>query len=257
MSPDGRIEDLKALSTEKVRAHYRALIRSSNLVLSVAGDYKREQLLDVLEPLLDARLSTEPFHGEETDITKKIQAQTVHEVMDREQSVVLQAYPDAGIRDEDFIVAEMLNELFSGMSSRLFERVREDQGMAYYIGSTRVIGLLTGMFVFYAGTHSSQSAAVISEIDIEIARVSAGKVTQEELSRCRTRLKASRRMGKQTLGARAMHAAIQVTYGLPIENDLQYAAKLDQVDISALARFAKLYFSEDQKVQLTVGPDHK
>ncbi|MEC8332814.1 MAG: insulinase family protein, partial [Verrucomicrobiota bacterium] len=251
------IEDLKALSTEKVRAHYRALIRSSNLVLSVTGDYKREQLLEVLEPLLDARLSSEPFHGEETDITKKIQAHTAHEVMDREQSVVLQAYPDVGIRDEDFIVAEMLNELFSGMSSRLFERVREDQGMAYYVGSTRVIGIFTGMFVFYAGTHPSQSAAVLSEIEIEIARVSAGKVTQEELSRCRTRLKASRRMGKQTLGARAMHAAIQVTYGLPIEDDSQYAAKLDQVDISALARFAKLYFTEDQKVQLTVGPDQK
>ena len=129
--------------------------------------------------------------------------------------------------------------------------------MAYYVGSTRVIGLRTGMFVFYAGTHPSQSAAVLSEIDIEIARVSAGKVTEEELSRCRTRLKASRNMGKQTLGARAMHAAIQVTYGLPIEDDTQYAAKLEQIDISTLARFAKQYFSKDQKVQLTIGPEEK
>ena len=257
VSSYGRIEDLKALSTEKVRAHYRALIRSGNLVLSVVGDYKREQLLELLEPLLDAQLSSEPFQSEVTDITKHIQAQTAYKVMDREQSVVLQAYPDVGIREEDFIVAEMLNELFSGMSSRLFERVREDQGMAYYVGSTRVIGLHTGMFVFYAGTNPSQSSAVLSEIDIEIARVSAGQVTEGELSRCRTRLKASRRMGKQTLGARAMHAAIQVTYGLPIEDDAQYAAKLDQVDISALARFANLYFVENQKVQLTVGPDQK
>ena len=187
----------------------------------------------------------------------KVEAQTVHETMDREQSIVLQAYPDVGIRDDDFIVAEMLNELFSGMSSRLFERVREDQGMAYYVGSTRVIGLSTGMFVFYAGTHPSQSAAVLSEIDIEIARISAGEVTEEELSRCRTRLKASRRMGKQTQGARAMHAAIQVTYGLPIEDDAQYAEKLDQTDVCALARFAKKYFTADQKVQLTVGPSEE
>lgn len=257
VSSDGRIDDLRSLTTEKVRAHYKSLIRSSNLVLSVVGDYKREQLLEVLEPLLNKKIPDELFKEEETRVVAKVEAQTVHETMDREQSVVLQAYPDVGIRDDDFIVAEMLNELFSGMSSRLFERVREDQGMAYYVGSTRVIGLCTGMFVFYAGTHPSQSAAVLSEIDIEIARISAGEVTEEELSRCRTRLKASRRMGKQTQGARAMHAAIQVTYGLPIEDDAQYAEKLDQADVCALARFAKKYFTADQKVQLTVGPSEE
>ena len=254
VSSDGRIDDLRSLTTGKVRAHYKSLIRSSNLVLSVAGDYKREQLLDVLEPLLNTQIPADFFKEEGNSVVAKVEAQTVHETMDREQSVVLQAYPDVGIRDDDFIVAEMLNEIFSGMSSRLFERVREDQGMAYYVGSTRVIGLSTGMFVFYAGTHPGQSAAVLSEIDIEIARISAGEVTEEELSRCRTRLKASRRMGKQTQGARAMHAAIQVTYGLPIEDDAQYAVKLDQTDVCALARFAKKYFTADQKVQLTVGP---
>ncbi|MEC8209479.1 MAG: insulinase family protein, partial [Verrucomicrobiota bacterium] len=157
-------------------------------------------------------------------------------------------------QDKDFVVAEMLNELFSGMSSRLFERVREDQGMAYYVGTTRVIGLKTGMFVFYAGTHPDQAEAVVREMNIEIERVAAGDVTEDELTRCRTRLKAARLMGKQTIGARAMHAAIQVTYGLPIDDDAEHAAQLDQVDAVALARFAKYYFVESKRVQLIVGP---
>ena len=174
--------------------------------------------------------------------------------MDREQAVVLQAYPDVGIQDKDFVVAEMLNELFSGMSSRLFERVREDQGMAYYVGTTRVIGLKTGMFVFYAGTHPDQAEAVVREMNIEIERVAAGEVTEDELARCRTRLKAARPMGKQTIGARAMHAAIQVTYGLPVEDDAEHAAQLDQVDAVALARFTKYHFVGSKRVQLIVGP---
>jgi zinc protease len=182
-------------------------------------------------------------------------AYTGKEIMEREQAVVLQAYPDAGIQEPDFVLAEVLNELFSGMSSRLFERIREDQGMAYYVGSTRVIGLRDGMFVFYAGTHPNQAEAVVREINLEIERVASGEVTEEELARCRTRLKAARPMGKQTIGARAMHAAIQVSYGLPIDDDVEHAARLDAVDAAALARFAKEHFSEEKRVQLIVGPE--
>jgi zinc protease len=174
--------------------------------------------------------------------------------MEREQAVVMRAYPDCGIQDDDFTVGEVLNELFSGMSSRLFERVREDQGMAYYVGSTRVIGLRRGMFAFYAGTHPEQAEAVVREIDREIERVAEGAVSTDELARCRTRLKAARPMGKQTIGARAMHAAIQTTYGLPIDDDADYAAKLEAINAETLADFVKNYFKPGHGVQLIVGP---
>jgi zinc protease len=207
-----------------------------------------------LRSLLEADIPHATFVAEDSPVPYAVEAYSGLEAMDREQAVVLQAYPDAGIQSEDFIVGEVLNELFSGMSSRLFERVREDQGMAYYVGTTRVIGLQTGMFVFYAGTHPDQAGAVVREMDIEIARVVAGEVTEDELARCRTRLKAARPMGKQTIGARAMHAAIQVTYGLAIDDDVEHAEKLDQVDAAQLARFAKEHFAENQRVQLIVGP---
>jgi zinc protease len=251
---DGRVEDLEALSREDVVAHYHALVRAGNIVLSVTGDFEREPLLNSLRPLLEGQLSAEPFKAVDLSVLTQVEAYSGHEAMDREQAVVLQGYPDTGIQGDDYVVAEVLNELFSGMSSRLFERVREDQGMAYYVGTTRVIGLRTGMFVFYAGTHPSQADAVVEEIEAEIARVAAGAVTEDELARCQTRLKAARPMGKQTLGARAMHAAIQVTYGLSIDDDAEHAAQLDAVDAAVLARFARHYFAEDKRVRLIVGP---
>ena len=251
---DGRIEDLEALALEDLATHYRTLVKASNIVLAVTGDFQRELIIERISPLLEVQIPAQPFEVADTSVPLEVVAFTGREAMDREQAVVLQAYPDVGIQDKDFVVAEMLNELFSGMSSRLFERVREDQGMAYYVGTTRVIGLKTGMFVFYAGTHPDQAEAVVSEMNIEIERVAAGEVTEDELARCRTRLKAARPMGKQTIGARAMHAAIQVTYGLPVEDDIEHAAQLDQVDAVALARFAKYYFVESKRVQLIVSP---
>ena len=255
IASDGRVADLEQLTRLDVVAHFERLVTASNVVLSVSGDFDRANLQARLQPLLESGISTEPFTVDRTPAYPgPAEAVNVVETMDREQAVVLQAYPDVGIKDERYVVGEMLNELFSGMSSRLFERVREDKGMAYYVGSSRVVGLHSSMFVFYAGTHPSQAAEVIIEIDAEIAHVAAGEVTEEELARCRTRLKAARPMGRQTIGARAMHAAINLTYELPLDDDAEHAEKLDGVDATAMAEFAKEFFDVQRQVRIIVQP---
>jgi len=252
---EGRIEDLEALTRDDVMAHFQSVVTAPNLVLSVCGNFDRDALVDTLRPLMEERLPRQDLvSSQHARFEGPAESLDLHESMDREQAVVLHAFPDVGIQHIDYVVAEMLNELFSGMSSRLFERVREDRGMAYYVGSSRIIGLETGMFVFYAGTHPSQAAEVIKEINGEIARVAAGDVLEDELQRCRIRLKAARLMGRQTIGARAMHAAIQVTYGLPIDDDQEYAAKLDSIGAKELSSFAIKYFTPEKGVRMVVGP---
>jgi zinc protease len=253
---DGRVEDLEQLTREDLVAHYEKLVTASNIVISVSGDFDREQLVVRMQALMLEDLRTTPFSVDKTPrYAGPVEAIDVIEPMDREQAVVLQAYPDVGLSDDRYVAGEMLNELFSGMSSRLFERVREDKGMAYYVGSSRVVGLQSSMFIFYAGTHPSQAGEVIQEIDAEIARVIAGEVEADELARCRTRLKAARPMGRQTIGARAMHAAINQTYGLPLDDDAEHAQKLDAVDAKALAEFAKDFFDVKHQVRLVVKPE--
>ncbi|MEM7790851.1 MAG: pitrilysin family protein [Verrucomicrobiota bacterium] len=249
----GSIADLESLSREDIVAHYARLVTAPNIVLSVCGDFERDSIVDALKPLLESLPAHEliqpegGIHSEDLPLELK-------EAMDREQAVVLRAYPSAGIKDEDYVTSEMLNELFSGMSSRLFERVREDKGMAYYVGSTRVLGLDSGMFAFYAGTHPGQALEVMQEIDAEIERVRAAEVTIEEIERSRTCLKAARPMSRQTIGARAMHAAIQCIYGLPLNDDAEHDAKLDRIDAKTLADYVDRYFRPEKSISLFVGP---
>ncbi|PXA05133.1 insulinase family protein [Coraliomargarita sinensis] len=254
VGPDGRVEDLKELTREDVEAHFRELVRAGNIILVVAGDFDRDQLMTELTPLLAEDLCREPFAPKLSPFPGLRESLDLTEAMEREQAVILQAYPGSGIQDDDFVTNEVLNELFSGMSSRLFEQVREDRGMAYYVGSTCVIGLDGGMFVFFAGTHPSRVEEVLVEIEKEIDRVVRGEVTDEELRRCRIRLKAARPMSRQTIGARAMHAALQLCYGLPLNDDAEHAVKLDATDATTLADFAKRHFAPDNKVRLVVGP---
>ncbi|HKK17198.1 MAG TPA: pitrilysin family protein, partial [Opitutales bacterium] len=251
---DGRIEDLEQLTREDVQAHFEALVRAGNLILVAAGDFDRDRMLAELTPLLSEEISTLPFAAKVAACPQLTGPKELTEQMEREQAVVLQAYPGSGIQDEDFVSNEVLNELFSGMSSRLFEQVREERGMAYYVGSTCVVGLRGGMFVFYAGTHPSRVEEVLAEIDQEIDRVARAEVSEEELNRCRNRLKAARPMGRQTIGARAMHAGLQICYGLPLNDDAGHAAKLDATDPAGLAEFAQRNFASSNKVRLVVGP---
>lgn len=252
---DGRVEDLERLTRDDVQTHFEQLVTAPNTVISVCGDFDRTVLIAGLKPFLEEKLSKREFiSGDVSPYGGPVETLDIHEPMDREQAVVLHAFPDVGIQHEDYVVSEVLNELFSGMSSRLFERVREDKGMAYYVGSSRVIGLQTGMFVFYAGTHPDQASEVIKEINGEIARVMAGDVLEDELERCRTRLKAARPMGRQTIGARAMYAAIQLTYGLPVDDDAEHAAKLDSIGAADLAAFAQNHFAAERGVRMVVGP---
>jgi zinc protease len=172
----------------------------------------------------------------------------------REQAVVLQAFPGTRVHAEDFHVGEVADELFSGMASRLFERVREEKGLAYFVRSGRVLGLDAGMFYFMAGTQPGKESEVLAEIDAEIARVQAGAVEEIELRRCQARLKAGQRQSMQTNSSRALQATLNVLQGKTSNAWRNYDAQIDAVTIADLAVFAKKYFQRARRTQLVVRP---
>lgn len=252
----GTIEGLEALKPADLAALWKRLGVAGNIVLVAAGDFDPKTLVPKLKALLKslprggrpARSAGPAGPGETGNFT---------EFQPREQAVVFQAFPGPGLLDADYYVGEVADELFSGMSSRLFERVREEKGLAYFVRSGRITGLDTGMFMFYAGTAPATADEVLAEIDAEVARVRAGEVTAAELERCRVRLKAGRRMGLQTNGSRAMHAGLNALYGLPQESAADYDARIDAVTVADLKAFALARFRREARTQLVVRPPAK
>lgn len=243
---------LRAVSPELLRELHRTLIVSGNSVLAVTGDFDPKKLTPRLKAFLaklpkgKAAPAGPAFAGPVAGVYEEIQA--------RQQAVVFQSYAGVGVRSPDYYVSEVADEIFSGMASNLFERVREQKGLAYFVRSGRVVGLDTGMFGFQAGTAPDKAREVLDEIEAEIRRVQDGGVTPEELARCLTRLKAARRMSLQTNGARAMQAALNAIYGLPVNDWKNYDAHLDAVTRDALRDFARKNFTPEQRVQVVVRP---
>lgn len=253
VDPTGDEAGLEALRPADLAALHRRLVVAPNAVLSVAGDFDPRTLRPKLKALL-GRLPRKPFVMPESRHPAPAEAGAFTDVQPRQQAVVYQAFPGPGLLDPDFDIGEVADELFSGMSSRLFERVREEKGLAYFVRSARVTGLHAGMFYFYAGTAPGRDGEVLAEIDAEIARVAAGKVEPAELQRCQTRLKAAKRMGLQSNGARAMNAGLNALYGLPPEDFARYDARIDAVTTGALADFARTRLAPALRTQLVVRP---
>jgi zinc protease len=84
--------------------------------------------------------------------------------------------------------------------------------------------------------------------------VQSGGIEDAELLRCQVRLKAARRQGLQTIGARAMQAGLNVLYGLPANDWKNYDAYIDRVTRADLAAFATRYFQAARRTQLIVRP---
>jgi len=244
---------IKATTVADLKAMHRQLVRAGNLVLAVSGDFDVKAITRKCRAFL-ASLPKGAVDVQGQDFSGPAEPGVFVETQPRQQAVVFEAYQGPSLWDPDFAVSDVMDELFSGMSSRLFERVRDDLGLAYFVRSSRVIGLDCGMFYFYAGTAPGSEGAVLREVAAEIKRVAGGGVTSEELCRCQTRLKSARRMGLQTNGSRAMKAALNALYGKPVNDDERYDAEIDAVTRRDLSRFAKKYFKRQLAVQLTVRP---
>ncbi|MFI5336470.1 MAG: M16 family metallopeptidase [Opitutales bacterium] len=242
---------LKALQVADLRALHRRLVVAGNAVLAVAGDFDPVKLRPRLEAFL-ARLPRGRLPAVKAVVRQEVG--DFAESQPRQQAVVFQAFPGPGLLERDFYVGEVADELFSGMSSHLFERVREEKSLAYFVRSSRITGLQTGMFYFYAGTSPERHAEVLLEFGWEIARVQSGEVSAEELQRCRTRLKAAKRMAMQTNSARATQAALNAVCGLPVNDWRQYDGRIDAVTREDLQAFARKYFQPDRRTQLVVKP---
>jgi len=256
IGPNGSEDTLSKITSRDLSALHAQLLAPQNLVFVATGDFDPKKMTASAEKLLNGLpQGSALLRHEPTSSCQEKQPEAVTERRPGQQAVLFEAYPAPSIRDDAFFVSEVLDELFSGMSSRLFERVRETLALAYYVRSSRIIGTDTSLFYFYAGTEPGKEAAVLREIEAEIARVACGGVTKEELARCKTRLKAGHQMGLQTNSQRALQAALNTLYGRPADDSADYAQRIDAVTRANLATFAKNYLRPELRLRLTLSPE--
>jgi predicted Zn-dependent peptidase len=160
-----------------------------------------------------------------------------------EQAHLALGFPAPAHRTADYFAARLFSDIVGGgMSSRLFQQLREDRGLAYSVYSSLHPFSDAGLFYVYAATARRQAAAAVRLIE-EVLAAAAGDATQRELDRVRTQARASLLMSLETPWGQSHYAARQLAiYGRLVEPAEVVAAldavTLDQVRAAGAAMLA-------------------
>ena len=147
-----------------------------------------------------------------------------------------------------------IREACSDLGSRLFTRIREKLGLAYYVGAQNFIGLTPGYFAFYVGTEPDKVALCEKEMLAEAALLHAEGLTAEELKRAKAKIIGQKKIARQDLGGYALSSALDELYGLGFAYSDGDDAKYEAVTLTQVKAAAAKYLKPGAMVISVVKP---
>jgi predicted Zn-dependent peptidase len=251
----GTPETVVTFDRERTSAFHRTAFSPANLVIAAAGNIDHEKLL---EHVRSSNLSLPASGGSKLKLelsTPTTAAPVIIEPRpDLEQAHLIMATPTVSARDPRRYAADLLaNVLGGGTSSRLWQRVREERGLAYSVGASTAMFIDVGFLAVSAATSPEQVREVAEIVVDELGSIVRDGVSDEELGLMKEQSRASVLLALEDSAGRAgTLAQCEMVHGrqIPVEETL---AKLDAVrrdDIQALARE---FFRTDRLALVALG----
>ena len=143
------------------------------------------------------------------------------------------------------------------LGSRFFIRIRENMGLAYYVGASQMQGLVPGLFSFYLGTDPQKIEPVKTALLDEIQKLASEGLTQEELARAKRKLIGQHQIAMQSNDAFGYQCALDELYGLGFDYYKKTEQEVNAVTLDETKRVAAKYFRDQPYVLATVRPPEK
>ena len=207
----GTKDTVKKFEREPVLGYYSQRFAPGNIIICAAGHLKHQEFVDLvgkhfqqMQPIKNG------FHSSKPTVVPRIIMRNKKAL---EQVQICVGVPSHPIAHEKRYASYVLNTLLGGgMSSRLFQNIRERQGLAYAIYSDLNPYRDTGCLSVYAGTSRESAAKVLQCIVSEFRNLKSETVPAEELRRCKDQLKGSLMLSLESSTARMSNLARQEMY---------------------------------------------
>jgi predicted Zn-dependent peptidase len=249
----GTPQTVARLDTEALRGLHATAYRGPNLVVAAAGNVRHEAFVERVAGLFGDTASTAA--REAVAPPPVTPAGEVRVERATAQTHLVFGAGTFGHRDPRRYALVLLgNTLGGGMSSRLFQRVREELGLAYAVYAYQSFYREAGVCGVYVGTRhewADRAAAVIRE---ELARVARDGITAEELADGKGQVKGQMVLSLESSSARLHRLAGSAIYGEPFLTMDELVARVDAVTLDQVAGVAAEYFHPDRQLLLKLGP---
>ncbi len=242
LPPLGTEKTVAALSREDLLAFWRRLAVPANMTLAVFGEIRAAEVRRLARRHFGAIPEGSPPVSSAT-CARFERAERIEEEYDKEQAVIVAAFPGIDLHSPDRPAMELLIAAISGMGSRLFVRLRDELALCYYVGAADMLGLQRGCVWFYLGVDPAKAAEAERELLAEIARLRREGISREEMDRARAGLLGERRLSRQDPGEHALSAALDELYGLGHDHADRLDAAMGRLAPDDLRAIAEKYLS--------------
>ena len=250
----GTAETVHALQTSDLKKLHRAAYHPRHVVIAAAGNLNHEVLLNLLAKC--GWFTFEPG-PEPASVEPVPAAQRTHRHVERDlaQTHIVLGTDTFGYADERRYALMLLNTVLGGgMSSRLFQRVREELGLAYAVYSFHSFYKHTGVTGVYVGTGPATAEQALEAIMGELTTLARDGLSEDVLTQAKQQLKGQVTLGLESPASRMYRAAGVVLYGQPYMTIDQVLVKIGEVSAEQVAEVGVEFFEPGRQTVVWLGP---
>jgi len=250
----GRAPVIRDTPVEQIAAFHARRYVPASVVVAAAGSVDHDQIVGLAERTLGGLRAGETAPAPQP-APGLPQARVRFQAKDTEQVHVCLGGPGVPRGDERRYAVRVLDAIFGGLSSsRLFQSVREERGLAYAVYSFAGNFTDTGQIGLYAGTRPDNLAQAMDVVQAELERLREQPATEEELLRARENVKARVVLSLESSSSRMNRLGSATLYGLPLLETDELMARFDAVGMDDLRELVDELWAPERLSAAGIGP---
>lgn len=252
MPIQGFPETVNGISRQDILDYMGKYYTSNNVVISVAGNIDFHSVMDLLEKHFEG-FKNSP--GSQSDSARQIKPAVTCAYKKLEQVHICLGMTGIKTNDEHRFECHLLNSILGGsMSSRLFQKIREEKGLAYSVHSNSSNYTDTGIFLVYAATGEKNYLTALELIVAELKEMKNNKVDEQELEKAKNQSKGSLMLSLESSGSRMVQLAREEMYFKKHFTLDELIDNINKVTADGIIKLANRLFDDKLFTLALLGP---
>lgn len=252
----GEYEIVKGLKASDVKTFYQSAWTPEGCAIAIVGDFQKDKVLELLRKELEGwkRPRQLPLEIPKPEPPSGF-SQIVKTMPEKRQVKIIWGMEGTNQLSSDFDAFTVMNFMLGGQAfgSRLFDRIREKESMAYMVYSTLDINRQPSAMYIHLGTRPQNVKKAIDAVREEIQRFKQGPITDEEIDLAKSFLSSLQPFRMETYERIAASLLDIIFYGLPIDYFDSYSDRIMGVRVEKIQEMAQRYLDLDNSMLVIVG----
>ncbi|MBC7419515.1 MAG: insulinase family protein [Bdellovibrio sp.] len=249
----GKSETIEKMTQKRVNQFYKHFYQGKNLIISAAGPVDHDQFVIQCQKLFRTR---KKFTAKVTRRAPRWKISRKIYQKEMEQAHILLGLPATSFKDKYRFEAFILNSLLGGgMTSRLYQAVREKQGLAYSVFSSINTNMDSANISVYAGTDASNVKKVIGIVATELQKIKKNGFKKSDLDLFKTQVRGQLLMGSDDIENRMSSLGVNEMVFEHYRAVETVISEIEEVSVKSMNEYIKKYFDLNKISVILMGPD--